>query len=583
MKRFFLMFFLLFILVGCGGTSDTTTDTAGTDTTEVETTQTQDDESTQDDEEEYETSTPTTTTTVNTTGTYTLLAWNDLGMHCFDGSDFSVFSILPPYNNLDAQLILKDGTSNKHVTSGVTISYESYAFNGQINTVSSTKTNFWDYITSLFPGSVSVPDVGLTGNKTPSLVPAAMSYNATHEWWEAEGIPIVNRDDNNVTNYYPMVNVVAKDTQGNILATAKVVLPVSDEMDCAKCHASNSSVDAQPSSGWENDANAIKDYKYNILKLHDDKHPVSQSDRDALAAKGYNYQASLYDTAKAGTPILCAACHSSNALGTTSIGDAPSLSSAIHSKHTDVIDPDNGMKLGDSLNRTSCYSCHPGAATECLRGAMGDAKDANGDQIMQCQSCHGTMSDVGNSSRTPWMDEPNCQVCHQDGERYTSALVNGSLRAVLDDRFATNPNTPALGVSLYRYSKGHGDLKCSSCHGSTHAIFPTNHAQDNMLSENLQGHSGTVAECTACHTTMPQTASEGPHGMHTVGQDWVKGHEDVAENNPAQCTTCHGSDYRGSFLSKTFSARTFNADGKTVTYNKGDMVTCYDCHNGPNP
>ncbi|MBD3800982.1 MAG: hypothetical protein IE886_05935, partial [Campylobacterales bacterium] len=41
----------------------------------------------------------------DTTADYTLLAWNDLGMHCMDGKDFSVFSILPPYNNLNAQLI----------------------------------------------------------------------------------------------------------------------------------------------------------------------------------------------------------------------------------------------------------------------------------------------------------------------------------------------------------------------------------------------------------------------------------------------------------------------------------------------
>lgn len=27
---------------------------------------------------------------------YTLLAWNDLGMHCVDGKDYSIFSILPP-------------------------------------------------------------------------------------------------------------------------------------------------------------------------------------------------------------------------------------------------------------------------------------------------------------------------------------------------------------------------------------------------------------------------------------------------------------------------------------------------------
>lgn len=40
-----------------------------------------------------------------TTGRYTLVAWNDLGMHCVDGSDYSIFSILPPFNNLHAQLV----------------------------------------------------------------------------------------------------------------------------------------------------------------------------------------------------------------------------------------------------------------------------------------------------------------------------------------------------------------------------------------------------------------------------------------------------------------------------------------------
>ena len=46
-----------------------------------------------------------------TAGTYSLLAWNDLGMHCVDGKDYSVFSILPPYNNLHAQLVNKRPTN----------------------------------------------------------------------------------------------------------------------------------------------------------------------------------------------------------------------------------------------------------------------------------------------------------------------------------------------------------------------------------------------------------------------------------------------------------------------------------------
>ncbi len=524
-----------------------------------------------------------TASVVPSAGTHTLLAWNDLGMHCFDGSDFSVFSILPPYNNLNAQLIKKTGTSNKHITTGVQITYESYAYNGHVNTRSSTKTNFWEYLTSLFPGATSVADVGLTGNKTPSSTPQAMKYNATHNWFEADGIPIINRDNNNVTNYYPMVRVVAKDAAGTTLASADVVLPVSDEMNCAACHASTiTSTDARPIAGWENHTDALKDYKLNILKLHDEKHPINSSDLTALNAKGYNYQTSLYDTAKSGTPILCASCHSSNALGTTSVGNAQSLTASLHLKHADVIDPANGLTLNSSTNRDACYSCHPGAATECLRGAMGSAKDTGGNQMMQCQSCHGSMSDVGDTSRTGWMDEPNCQVCHQNGQRYDSALVSGVMRAVTDTRFATTPNTPIAGVSLYRFSTGHGDLQCSSCHGSTHAIFPSTHAEDNVQSINVQGHSGTIAECTSCHTTMPNTVTGGPHGMHTVGQSWVSSHQDVAEHGPTACTTCHGADYRGSVLSKTFSARTLSVDGRTKTFAKGQMVTCYDCHNGPN-
>jgi hypothetical protein len=523
-------------------------------------------------------------TTPTNNGTYTLLAWNDLGMHCMDGSDFSVFTILPPYNNLDAQLINKVGTSNKHVTNGVTITYESYQYNNHINTISSTKTNFWDYLTKLFPGSSSTPNVGLTGNNVPSLTPHNLTYNSSFNWFEATALPLINRDDNNVTNYYPMVKVVAKNTAGATLATANIVLPVSDEMDCAKCHASTvTSTDAKPIAGWENNPNKIKDFKFNILKLHDEKQLISQADLDTLKTRGYIYKSSLYDTAKSGTPILCAACHSSNALGTKSVGNAEALTTALHSRHASVIDPTNGMRLNDSANRSACYSCHPGATTQCLRGAMGKAKDANGNQEMQCQSCHGTLSDVGNSSRIGWKDEPNCQACHQSGKRYTSALQNGILRSAVDRRFATNPDTPQAGVSMYRYSTGHGKLQCSACHGSTHAIFPTSHVVDNIQSINTQGHSGTIAECTSCHTTMPSTTTGGPHGMHTIGQNWVSDHKHVAEHNSAQCKACHGSNYRGSALSKTFSARTLQIEHGSKSFAKGHQVSCYDCHNGPNP
>jgi len=529
-----------------------------------------------------------------TSSSYTLLAWNDLGMHCMDGKDFSVFSILPPYNNLNAQLIKKDGTTNKHVVSGVTITYTAaVSLNNKYNTTSmftntnNPKTNFWDYVKKLFNTTLA-NDTGLTGNKVPSSVSEKLTYNMAHNWWEATGIPLTPYNDDGTKNYYPMVNVTAKDASGNVLATTKVVLPISDEMDCKACHSSTSGYAlAKPSAGWENDSNAEKDFKFNILRLHDQKFPNAVSDNQtALKAAGYTSynNAGLYRSAKDGNPTLCATCHASNALPGTGIAGIKPLTEALHTLHANVQDPIENVKLGNSTNRSACYRCHPGATTKCLRGAMGKAVDSNGNQLIQCQSCHGDMNAVGQHGRVGWLEEPNCQACHQNGQRYTKAVTNtmtGTLRSAVDTRFATNANTPANGVSMYRFSTGHGNMQCSACHGSTHAVYPSSHTEDNLQSIAVQGHKGTIAECTACHTTTPNTTSGGPHGMHTVGQEWINNHDDVAERNSSQCKACHGADYKGSFLSKTFSARSFSVEHGTKTYTAGQQVTCYDCHNGP--
>ncbi len=527
-----------------------------------------------------------TSPVVNPDQKYRLLAWNDLGMHCMDGNDYSVFSILPPYNTLVAQLIERKEGDASRVTSGVTITYEAApSLDGKLNTISSTKTNFWDFAQKLF-GAQLAKDIGLTGNPVQSTTPNPLVYSAAHDWWSAEGIPTSPRNDDMTVNHYPMVKVVAKDMQGNILATTTTVLPVSDEMDCKKCHSStNGSDDAKPLVGWANNTDAEKDYKLNILRLHDEKHDIS-SYLAELKTKGYDYNATLVQTVENGTPVLCASCHKSNALPGTGVGNIPPLTQAIHSKHAEVIDPSTNQKLDNSDNRNACYTCHPGATTQCLRGAMGNAKNPDGSMKIQCQNCHGGMSAVGSANRDGWLDEPNCQSCHQNGNRYTDAVTDfatGALRASTDDRFATKPNTPATGKSLYRFSTGHGKLQCSACHGSTHAIYPSIKEEDNLQSIAAQGFKGTIAECTACHLSTPLTTDGGPHGMHTVGQAWISMHQDVAEDGgAAQCKSCHGADYRGSFLSKTFTARTFSVDdGRTKTYAAGDVVSCYDCHNGP--
>jgi len=533
--------------------------------------------------------TPPTNPPTPTTGGYALIAWNDLGMHCVDGKDYSVFSILPPYNNLHAHLISRTATDNKQVTSGVTLTYEAVADSmGSINTSSAGKTNFWDWALALF-GANPAPDHGLNlnpggpSNPTPSLSPAAMSYNGTHGWWEAEGIPITPYDDKGVKNYYPMVKVVAKQG-GTVLATTKVVLPVSDEMSCKSCHASSSGNAARPSAGWVGDSDPEKDWKKNILRLHDEKFP------NAIATAGMSStytHGTLLASAEKGQPALCAACHKSNALGTPAKAGIKPLTEALHARHATVKDPTTNLTLDDLSNRDSCYLCHPGSKTKCLRGVMGNAKNPDGSNAIDCQSCHGNMSQVGKAGREGWLDEPGCQHCHDKDAsgkfvRHTSVFAgNGLLRTVTDNRFASNPDTPATGISLYRFSKGHGKLQCEACHGSTHAEYPSSHANDNVQSLALQGHIGTLTECSTCHSTVPITTTGGPHGMHTIGQTWVSKHGDAAEHDATACTTCHGSDYRGGFLSKTSMARSFKVEDKSKTYATGQQVGCYDCHNGP--
>jgi hypothetical protein len=528
---------------------------------------------------------PVTVTAPGVAGAkYSLFAWNDLGMHCMDGRDYSVFSILPPFNNLHAQLV--NTSSGAPVMSSVTLTYEAVADpTGSINTHSTDKTNFWSWSRTLY-GASPAPDTGLTGFATPSLTARPMAANATNGWFEATGIPVTPYDDSGNKNFYPTVKVTARDTTGAVLATATAVLPVSDEITCVSCHASRTPVEtnparlaAKPAAGWVNDANPEIDWKKNVLRLHDEKQSGNGAYLAALSSKGM--PAGLYAAALAGTPTLCASCHASNALPGTGIAGISTLTSALHGNHAAVNDPATQLTLNSSTNRSACYTCHPGSVTQCLRGAMGNAVDASGNAEMGCQSCHGNMSRVGDPTRTGWLQEPNCQACHYNGTRTLSAVdANGRLVVPADTRFATNSNVPAAGFSLYRFSKGHGGMQCEACHGATHAEYPSSHLNDNLQSIAIQGYAGTVRECTACHAKPPLTATGGPHGMHTIGAAWVSAHGDNAGNGSA-CAYCHGTNATGTPLAQVKTARTFNVEGGSRSYAAGQKVTCYDCHNGP--
>lgn len=489
------------------------------------------------------------------TAGYKVVGWNDLGMHCVDGNDYSVFSILPPYNNIHAQVIDPNGKLVKSA-SALRLTYEAVADpEGLINRTSIGKTNFWQYVEPLF-GVRLREDLGLAGQAMPGPknVPQPMRFDDRKFEWLAEGIPILPYPDNppsaGARHFYPMMRVAVRDSRMKVLATANIVLPVSDEMACSGCH-SSATIDsrAMPST-LAFDPSPDRDYKLNILQLHDDRHGTGLMARQ---------------------PVLCARCHGSNALGTA--GTAKPLTQVLHAKHAEVVE------TGQEATRTACYRCHPGSDTQCLRGAMGNAG-------MQCQNCHGSMSVVGAAGRRGWLDEPACENCHTGtalknaGQiRYTDAFAaDGSWRQPADPRFAVNTG------KLYRLSAGHGKLACEACHGSTHAEYPSSHPNDNLLAIRLQGHAGTLSECASCHGSAVSNSLKGPHGMHPATASWVDKHGDLVESQGyGACRDCHGGDLRGTVLSAALADRAFQHERRTYQFAKGALIGCWSCHNGPNP
>ncbi|MGD8590756.1 MAG: hypothetical protein PVG22_18185, partial [Chromatiales bacterium] len=493
---------------------------------------------------------PTTTTPVDTTASHQVLAFNDLGMHCAD-LDYSTFVILPPFNVVHTQVIERGSEPRILDISGVDVRYQGVMDTSgtSINTTSQNlagsvwKTNFWDvnpdtgnkYVFDLF-GLDPQPDEGLAfGQTMPGILNPYMAndpqdfnhYDPDKQWFAADGIPILPIDDSGQLNAYPMMKISASDkATGTTLADLDVVLPVASEADCQNCHALgevaapvSSTIDFMPPDDINDPNSVLQAAKHNILALHDAKQGTDLLNQ---------------------TPVLCASCHYSAALDLAQSGPNPEqsthdkMSVVMHSHHGQLTDPATGDLLfpSDGTLEETCYQCHPGKITKCLRGAMGSAD-------IVCQDCHGGMLAVGSETREPWLEEPRCESCHtgdalsnlagETGVVVNSVDSSGNVDNIrLRQTYKTDPNVDTVIASnkrfaegdgtLYRNSLGHGGVACEACHGSTHAIWPTTSANDNQTAITLQGHSGTITECAVCHTSVPLNL-EGPHGMHVVDND----------------------------------------------------------------
>jgi len=496
-------------------------------------------------------------------------------------------------------------------------------------------------------------------------------------WYEAAGIPLTAFDDFGRENPWPLMRVQAR-YAGQVLASLDTVLPISGEANCSFCHTDpldggngaatemlskvalsiddTANVPMKVSLEWAADIN--------LLRLHDQKHGtnliVGTSRDDPPGPAPFK-------------PVVCQSCHYSPALDLAQIGprgpeNEPdpvflangrdqvknrTMSNVMHSHHATVKDL-NGDPLFPSMPpsvdgngnlrdpvaarkvlQATCYQCHPGKRTDCLRGAM-----ARGGML--CQDCHGNMTQVGNdfsrnvspanpaafelaadfysnpnTPRVPWANEPGCGSCHtgdamdnlhgapgtigdpQDGIRLMQAYLTTDPKATpivpSNKRFAENVASIGPGAGnpmLYRVSKGHKDVFCEACHGATHGIWPNKNpnANDNVAAMQLQGHTGVIAECSTCHTGDLGVNLGGPHGMHPIGSAGTRfangGHDDLAENNRNACRACHGRHGEGTVLSAMAQDRVlrcdertaFCPDGNSVLFPNDHQVGCTECH-----
>lgn len=284
---------------------------------------------------------------------YVVLAWNDLGMHCYQ-ADFSRFQILPPHNVFWAQVIAR-GEKPAVVTEGVQVDYRTLKVEQP-----ERHTNFWKYAAGY--GWKLEPGVGLKGHRTSGTMEAAADH------FVAEGVPVVDFYDDGDWDPFPMFIASVKDSRGQTVAETLNVAPASTEMACDLCHPS----DTMPGTMAA------------ILKAHD-----------------ANEKTDLLSQAESGKPVMCSACHADPAMGVTENKNCErTLSGAMHGFHA--------SKLAEAqvdLPKNQCHACHPGPKTNCLRDVMSQSG-------ITCTNCHGGMEDLGDPARTPWVTMPSCTTCH---------------------------------------------------------------------------------------------------------------------------------------------------------------------------
>lgn len=389
-------------------------------------------------------------------GEYVAFAWNDLGMHCLNPT-YDTAVILPPYNNLWVQIV-KKGDPPTVITSGLTVEYS--LINNTYSYGKRSYGQFWDNVKVLF-------GVDLEKNKGLNLhdpgihngLSGVMTVVSDH--FQADGIPATPVNDQDVWDAYQVAKITVKNAAGDVVAKTETTVPVSDEINCAKCHYAS-------------------DPFLDVLMKHD----------------------MFHNTKLAGSrPVLCASCHSSPALG--AVSPQKYLSLAIHKAH--------------APRGASCYDCHPGQTTSCNRSKAHTAADGN------CTTCHGSMSTVAQTvetgGRIPWVVEPKCAECHGSvsgvdtgATLYRQATGHGGLYCI-SCHGSPHAMVPSLqSTDNYQAIKYQGkDVTIGSC-GVCHSGSKGESGEIGEFSEEHGGKNPSKrTACNLCHNSTPTDRNNWPH------------------------------------------------------------------------
>ncbi|MFP5239641.1 MAG: multiheme c-type cytochrome [Acidobacteriota bacterium] len=303
--------------------------------------------------------------------------------------------------------------------------------------------------------------------------------------FRAELIPVSPYPKSGGFQPYPVAEVNAYDASGKLLASTRVVLPVSTELGCRSCHG----------GPWKHGVAGI----------------APPTGRDVLAAHD---RLSGTRLGKSSGTIECRSCHkdaaeaqaASPAAGS---GRTMSLSASIHGLHA-VYLAGQGAK--------ACDACHPTSPA----GATRAFRDPHQEAGLDCTNCHGALEDHALSlltrekalgapaaaklmglitprdaqpvAREPWAQEPRCLTCHVDYGPPQGMQAYGTWNK---DR-----------AGLFKNSRDEiGAMACSGCHSSVHAAYPARNPygkiRDVLQPTQYQKNTnalGSPKTCKVCHT-----------------------------------------------------------------------------------